>query len=349
MKRKLCLVMVVVFTLVLTLTGCSKKKEKTVVNFLNWGEYMEPEVIDEFNASHDDIEIVCKYVTSNEEMYALCSTEGCEIDIVVPSDYMIERFIKEGLAAKLNYKDMKNFANVAEYASTCTFDPNSEYSVPFMTGTLGIVYNTKLVDEEVTSWDILFDEKYSKQIMMYSSIRDTMAVALAKLGYSINTTNPDEIEAAGELLMEQRPLVLAYGTDDIKTSMVSGSVALAIDYSGGAAAAIMENPDLDYVVPTEGSNIFVDSLVVLESSDVKEAAMEFINYLMDTEISARNTSYIGYISPDPKAMEIVLEDEELSGNPGFYIPENATDFCEYFVDLGDALEKYNEVWMKIFA
>ena len=341
--------MAVIFTLVFTLSGCAKKKEKTVVNFLNWGEYMDESVVDDFNASHDDIEIVCKYVTSNEEMYALCSTEGCEIDIVVPSDYMVERFIKEGLAAKLNYKDLSNFPNVAEYASTCTFDPNSDYSIPYMTGTLGIVYNTKLVDDEVTSWDILFDEKYSKQVMMYSSIRDTMAVAFSKLGYSINTTDPDEIAEAGALLLEQRPMVLAYGTDDIKTSMVGGSVALAMDYSGGAAAAIMENPDLDYVVPKEGSNIFVDCLVVMESSDVKEAAMEFINYLMDTEISAKNAEYIGYISPDPAAMEIVLSDEELKANPGFYIPEDAMNYCEYFVDLGDALELYNDQWMKIFA
>lgn len=347
MKKALSLVLVVILTIVLCLTGCSGKEKKIVVNFLNWGEYMDPDVVNEFNAMQDEIEIVCKYTTSNEEMYALCSTEGSEIDIIVPSDYMVERMINEGLLAKMDYKGMENYENIKAYSESRTFDPNSEYSVPFMCGTLGIVYNTKLVDDEVKSWDILWDEKYSGKIMMYSSIRDTMAVALSRLGYDINSTNPEEIKEAGATLMEQRPLVLAYGTDDIKTSMVGGAVALAMDYSGGAAAAIMENPDLSYVVPEEGSNVWVDNLVILENSDVKEAAMTFINYLMDTEISARNVEYIGYSSPDPKAMELVSE--ELQSNPALYVTDDMVARCKYFVDLGDALSYYNDEWMKIFA
>ena len=347
MKKAICLALTVLLVFSMCLTGCAKKKDKQIINFLNWGEYMDPEVIDEFNASHDDIEVVCKYTTSNEEMYALCATEGCEIDIIVPSEYMVERMIKEGLLAKMDYKSMENYSNIKDYSEQRTFDPNSEYSVPFMCGTLGIVYNTKLVDDEVKSWDILWNEKYAKKIMMYSSIRDTMAVALSRLGYSINSTDPEEIAEAGRSLVEQRPLVLAYGTDDIKTSMVSGSVALAMDYSGGAAAAIMENPDLSYVVPEEVSNIWVDNLVILESSDVKDACMEFINYLMDTEISARNVEYIGYSSPDPKAMEMV--DESLKSNPALYITDDMTERCVYFTDLGDALSYYNDEWMKIFA
>ena len=200
MKKALSLVLVVILTIVLCLTGCSGKEEKIVVNFLNWGEYMDPDVVNEFNAMQDEIEIVCKYTTSNEEMYALCSTEGSEIDIIVPSDYMVERMIKEGLLAKMDYKGMENYENIKAYSESRTFDPNSEYSVPFMCGTLGIVYNTKLVDDEVTSWDILWDEKYSGKIMMYSSIRDTMAVALSRLGYDINSTNPEEIKEAGNRL-----------------------------------------------------------------------------------------------------------------------------------------------------
>lgn len=350
MKRTVSLTLAVILTIVLCLTGTGcGGKEKTVVNFLNWGEYMDPDVVDEFNASQDEIEIVCKYTTSNEEMYALCATEGCEIDIIVPSDYMVERMMKEGLLAKMDYKGMENFANIAEYSAGRTFDPNSDYSVPFMCGTLGIVYNTKLVDDEVNSWDILWNEKYAQKIMMYSSIRDTMAVALARLGYDINSTDPAEIAEAGASLMEQRPLVLAYGTDDIKTSMVGGAVALAMDYSGSAAAAIMENPDLAYAVPEEGSNIWVDNLVILESSDVKEAALTFINYLMDTEISARNSTYIGYVSPDAKAMEIVYEDEEMKNNTGLQMPKDVQERCKYFVDLGEALRYYNDEWMKIFA
>ena len=346
MKKTLLIALALLLACLPALGGCGKSGQKqTVVNFLNWGEYIDPAVLAEFNDANPDILVKMKNVTSNEEMYVVCATEGSQIDVVVPSDYMVERLMNEGLLAELDHSKLSNFKNVEEYSNTRTFDPESKYSVPYMWGALGIVYNTKLVDDPVDSWDILWNEKYSGKIMMYDSIRDSLAVSLIRLGYSQNSVTQSELDAAGEELIQQKPLVLAYGTDDIKESMVSGSAALAVDYSGAAAAAIMENPDISFVIPKEGSNVWVDNLVILKSSEKQEAALRFINYLLETEISARNSEYIGYTSPDKAAMALLSE--ELQNNAGLFLKDEDIARCEYYHDLGDALSLYNDVWMKV--
>lgn len=324
--------------------GCGGSST-TTVTLLNWGEYLEPTLIARFEEENPGIKVVQRTMTSNEEMYTVCATEGSAIDIVVPSDYMVERLVAEDLAAELDLSNIPNFQYVEEVSKGRTFDPNSTYSVPYMMGTLGIVYNTKLVDDPVDSWDILWNEKYKGQILMYNSIRDSLAVALSRLGYSINTRNPAELEEAGQLLLEQKPLVLAYLTDEIKDSMKAGTAALAVDYSGAAADAISENPDLNYVVPKEGGNIWVDNLLILKSSKNKEAAERFINFLLDPEIMAINAEYIGYTPPSDAAMELISE--EYLENPAFVIkPEDAARL-EYFEDLGEDIQLYNDVWMKV--
>lgn len=327
---------------------------KETVYLLNWGEYLDPDILAKFNSEHDNIEVKERRVTSNEEMYTICSTEGSEIDIVVPSEYMVEQMKEENLLAKLDYSSMSNFEYIKSASDTRTFDPDSEYSVPYMIGTLGIVYNTTMVDDTVDSWDILWNEKYKGKIMMYNSIRDSLAVALIRLGYDINTTDQSQVEEAGKLLMEQRDagIVMAYGTDDIMTSRISGTCALAVDYSGAAAAAISENSDLNYVVPKEGSNVWVDNLCVLESSKHKDAAMEFINYLCEPEVAAANSKYIGYTTPNEKAKELMAEDEEMAAmleNPAYIMKNEYYDRCEYYKYLGDSLKIYNDVWTKVLT
>ena len=345
MKKTLALVFAILL-LAVSLVGCGGAGgEKTTIHLLNWGEYLEPTLIDQFQKENPDIIVKFTNTTSNEEMYTVCATEGTEIDIVVPSDYLVERFINEGLLAELDLNNIPNFKYVEEVSKTRTFDPESKYSIPYMMGTVGIVYNKTLVDEPVDSWDILWDEKYSGQILMYDSIRDSMMVALAKLGYDINSTDPEEIAKAGELLMQQKSLVYAYLTDEIRTSMIGGSVALAVDYSGAAVGAIQENSDLDYVVPKEGSNVWVDNLVVLKSSKNKEAAERFINFLCDPEVSKKNSEYIGYTTPNAEAMKMI--DPELLENPAYPISSDVLDRCEYYKDLGDDLSLYNDVWMKL--
>ena len=203
----------------------------------------------------------------------------------------------------------------------------------------------EIIDEEVDSWGILWDEKYANQIMMYDSIRDSMMVALAYLGYDINTTDPEELAEAGDLLLAQKPLVRGYGADNIKYDMIGGGVALGVDYSGSAVQAIMENEDLAYVVPKEGSNVWMDNFVVLKSSPNKEAAERFINFMCDPEVSAQNSEFVGYTTPNEAALEYV--DEEFTSNSAYTIPDGVLDRCAYFKDLGDALQLYNDEWMKV--
>lgn len=327
------------------LAGCGGGGNKTTLTILNWGEYLDPELLEAFKKANPDIKVNYSTTTSNEEMYTMVTSGDSSIDVIVPSDYLVERLIKEDMLAELDLANIPNFEHVEEAAKSRTFDPDSTYSIPYMMGTVGIVYNKTLVDEVPDSWDILWNEKYSGKIMMYDSIRDSIMVALSKLGYDINTTDKAQLEEAGALLKQQRPLVLSYGTDNIQSSMVGGSVALAVDYSGAAAAAIEENDDLGYVVPKEGSNIWVDNIVVMKNSKSKTAAEKFIDFLCDPEVAAQNAEYIGYSTPNAAAEEFI--DAQMLENEAFVITQDQIDRCVYFKDLGEALEMYNEVWMDV--
>lgn len=346
MKRFLTLLLAVLMFAAVSLAavGCGSSNT-TTLTLLNWGEYLDPDVLSEFNSTHENIKVVEKKVTSNEEMYAILSTEDNGYDMCVPSDYLVEKMIKEDMLSEINLDNIPNFKYVKELSDSRTFDEGSKYSIPYMYGTVGIVYNTKLVDDVVDSWDILWNEKYKGQIMMYDSVRDSMAVALIRLGYDINTTDAKQIEEARDMLIAQKPLVLAYGTDEIKESMISGSVALAVDYSGAAVDAISKNPDLRFVVPKEGSNIWVDNIVIMKNTKNREACEEFINFLCDPEVEAKNSEYIGYTAPSDEAVKLV--DPELSSVEGYIVTSEQRERCAYYRYLGDALELYYDAWTKV--
>lgn len=349
MKKIVTLVLAIVMIAAVMLTGCSggttaDGTEQVTLNFLNWGDYIEPTVIEQFEKANPDIKINMTTVPSNEEMYAIASTEGCEIDVMVPSEYMVEQFMAEDLLAEIDKSKLSNFKNVEEFSKTRTFDPDSQYSVPYTWGTLGILYNTTMVSDPRPSFDMLWDEKYSGQIYMYDSIRDAFAAALGYRGYDINTRSEEEIAEAGQALIDQRPLVQAYGTDDLRDSMIAGSGAMALIYSGDATYCIEQNEDLAFVVP-EGTNFFVDNFVILKSSDQQEAAHRFIDFLMEPEIAKLNAEYIGYSTPNEPALEIISPDylQYNSFNPSDEEIARAT----YFRDLGDFISVYNDQWMKV--
>lgn len=328
----------------LPLSGCSGKEPLYV---LNWGDYIDPELLVKFK-QETGIEVKYTTMASNEEMLIKLQSSDCIYDICFPSDYIIEKLIAQDLLYELDKEKLPNLKNIDEKFLDLDFDPANKYSVPYMWGTVGIMYNTKMVTEPVTSWSILWDERYSGQIFMYDSIRDTIGITLKMLGYSINTRDEAHIKAAEQKLIEQRPLVKAYLGDSIKERMIAGDGALSVVYSGDAMWSCDPeegNPDLAYAVPLEGSNIWFDNIVIPKVSDNKEAALMFINFLCDAENAAQNSEYIGYSTPNKAAL--ALMDESWLNNEIYNPPQEVLNRCEVFRDLGDFVSVYSKAWDNI--
>ena len=281
------------------------------LNVLNWGEYIDPELISLFE-KETGVKVNYTEMTSNEEMLIKLRSADNPYDMCFPSDYIIEKLIKDDLLMPLDMSKIPNKKNIADrmYEVTNTFDPGNKYSLPYMWGTVGILYNTKMVDEEVDSWDILWNEKYAEKIWQYDSVRDALAVSLLRLGYDMNSTNPDEIDQAKEELIKQIPLLKGLGTDNIRSSMINNKAALAVIYAGDAILCMEENEDLAYVIPKEGSNVWFDNVVIPKTAKNVDAAFAFINFLNDANLAARNTEFIYYSTPNQGAMDRM--DEELA-------------------------------------
>lgn len=342
--KKITLVLAIL--LVGTLFGCAAKEDSNTLYVLNWGDYIDEALLTQFE-EETGIQVNYTTMATNEEMMVKLEEADCIYDVCFPSDYIIERLIQKDLLHELNKDNIPNLQYIDERFLDLDFDPENKYSVPYMWGTVGILYNTTMVQEPVTSWDILWDETYADQILMYDSIRDTIGVALMKLGYSINTRNEADIQAAEEALIAQKPIVQAYLGDPIKDRLISGGAAMGIVYSGDAMWCMYENPDLAYAVPETGSNLWFDNIIIPKTSDNTEAAEAFINFLCDPEVAAQNAEYIGYSTPNAAALEIL--GEEYINDPTYNPPQELLDKCEIFHDLGDFITVYNDAWNRIKA
>jgi len=339
--------MVVLLSLVVGVlsTGCGGE-EKTVLNVYNWGDYIDLAVIDEFEEEYG-IEVNYENFATNEDMYVKIKSGGTDYDVAFPSDYMIEKMIKEDMLLKIDLNNISNFKHIGSRFKNLDFDPNNEYSVPYMWGTVGIIYNTKLVKDNVDSWDILWNEEYERQILMLDSQRDSIGVALKKLGYSLNTRNIDELNEAKNELIKQKPLVLAYVGDEVKGMMIGEEAALAVVWSGDAIYMMEENENLKYVVPKEGSNYWFDNMVIPNTSKHKEEAEMFIDFMTRPEISLKNAEYIGYSTPNVETMKML--DEEILNNKAAYPSEEELTENEVFLDLGDFIREYDKIWTEVKA
>lgn len=307
---------------------------------------MDESIIAEFE-KETGIKVVYDTFATNEDMYVKIKSGGSSYDLIFPSDYMITRMRDEGMLEKINLANVPNFKYIDDRFKGQDYDPNNEYSIPYMWGTVGILYNTTMVDDPVDSWDILWNPKYSKQILMLDSQRDAIGVALIKLGYSLNSTDPKQISEAGELLKQQKPLVLAYALDEIKDKMVSGEAALALVWSGDAIYAMQSNPDLDYAIPKEGTNLWFDGMAIPKGAKNKAAAEKFIDFLCRTEIAFRNADYTGYATPHVEARELL--DPEIRNNKAAYPDDEDLVNVEVFVSLGEVLKEYDRVWTEVKA
>lgn len=341
--RKTILILAVLVLVSLGLTAC---RERPTIYVYNWGDYIDEDLIAEFE-EETKLRVVYDTYATNEDMYVKIKSGGSTYDVIFPSDYMLTRMIEEDMLAKLDLVSIPNSLHIEERFLGLEYDPENEYSLPYTWGTVGILYNTTMVDDVVDSWDILWDPKYSKELLMLDSQRDSIAVALLKLGYSINTLDQDELAEAGELLKEQKPLVLAYVVDEGQDKMIAGEAALAVVWSGEATNARMENPDLAFAIPKEGTNVWFDVMAVPKDANNKEGAMRFINFMNDPEVALRNAEYTGYATPNKAARDMLPK--EITEDRTIYPNEEDLVDAEIFVNLGQTLSLYDRIWTEVKA
>lgn len=348
-KPALC-VIVIVTLMVGSFIGMRTTTGGNTLNVYNWGEYIDPEVITMFERE-TGIKVIYDEFEMNEEMFPKVETGAVKYDVVCPSDYMIQRMIEADLLAELNYDNIPNIKYIGQdyLDSASSFDPGNKYSVPYCWGTVGILYNKKMVDEPIDSWSAIFDKKYKNNILMINSVRDALGIALKYLGYSLNTTNKEEIQEATQLLIKQKPLVQSYVVDQVRDKMIGNNAAIGIIYSGEAIYTKRENPDLEYVVPKEGSNIWIDGWVIPKNSENKENAEKFINFLCRPDIALMNFDYITYSTPNTAARNMIEDDDIRNSTIAF--PDSETiGRCETFQYLGDDMTAYyDDRWRDVLS
>lgn len=342
MKKRMILFLALSLLLTSILAACGESKP--TLNVYNWGEYINTDVLDIFE-EETGIRVIYDTYATNEDLYVKMKQGGSSYDVVFPSDYMIERMIREDLLSTINLSNIPMFEGVDERFLDLDYDPENLYSVPYMWGTVGIIYNTTMVDREITAWADLWDEEFAGEIIMLNSQRDTLAVALKKLGYSMNTRSVAELEEAKDELIEQKPLVYAYLGDEVKDVMIGGEASIAVVWSGDAAAMIEEDPNLKYVIPSEGTNLWFDAMVVPKNAESKEDAEKFINFMTRPDIAAMNADYIGYSSPIPEAIELLPE--EVQNSQVAYPTDEKLENTEIFMDPKDIIGEYDRIWTEI--
>lgn len=334
--------------LLCTLAGCSgggQAASRQVVNVFNWGVYIDESIFEAFEAK-TGIKVNYDTYESNEAMYGVLKNDGASYDVVIPSDYMISRMIEEGMLEKLDFANIPNFSDVDPTLKNPDYDPSNEYSVPYMWGTVGIIYNTEVVTGEVDSWSLLFDDSYAGQILMFNNSRDAIGVALKYLGYSYNTTDKAQIAEAVDLLAAHKNIYQSLVMDEIFDKLGSGEAAIGAYYAGDYLVMAEENPALAFCLPKEGSNLFVDAMCIPRGAENKANAEAFINFMCSTEAGLANCIKIGYSTPLLSVRAAL--DPEISGNPVSYPDAETISACESYKNLPqDILDFYDSQWLRL--
>ena len=329
----------------------SKFKDKGIsINVYNWGEYISDGADEgtlDVNAEFTKLTgITVNYSTyaTNEELYAKLKGGGSSYDIIIPSDYMISRMIKENMLKPLDFKNIPNFKYIKDTFVNPLYDEKNGYSVPYMWGTVGIIYDETLVDEKDIDWDILWDEDYADRILMFDNPRDAFAIAEIMLGHSINTESPEELEKAAEKLKEQKKVIQAYVMDEIFDKMGAGEALIAPYYAGDAITLMDEYEDLAFAVPKSGTNLFVDAMCIPSGSKQNEAAEMYINFMCEPDIAYATTSYVGYSTPNTAAYDM-LDDEIKNDGISYPDDEYLKEQTTVFYNLSDeANQKMQNLW-----
>lgn len=332
--------------MMLLVTGCAGEEKGQVLNVYNWGDYIDEDIFEIFE-SETGIKINYETYATNEEMYTKIKTGGTKYDIAIPSEYMIEKMIREEMLQEIDLSKIPNVKNINDRFMDLSFDPGNQYSVPYFWGTVGIIYNSESIQEPIDSWSVLWDEKYKGEFTMMDSQRDSIMVALKELGYSMNTRNLDELEEAKELLVAQKPLVLAYVGDNVKDMLISGEASMAVVWSGEASAVIQEYPEFKYALPKEGSNLWFDNIVIPKDAQNSDAAHAFIDFLCRGDIGFKNADYVGYATVNDETMKLL--DPDLMDTTYAYPKDEWIENFEIFNDPGDFITEYDRIWTEIKA
>lgn len=325
--------------------GCNKKNTEEI-NFFNYGENIDKETLKEFEKEYG-IKVNEETFDDMETMYQKVNSGGVKYDVILVSDALMPRMIDKDLVQELNKDNITNISQMDDDYLDLDIDPGNKFSVPYMFGTVGIVYNKDVVKEKVDSWDILWDEQYKDKVFMFDTYRDTMGAALKKLGYSLNTTDKKEIEEAKNILLEQRKTVdPVYGVDNGTTMIPAGESDINMIWSGEGLNLQDEYPNLEYVVPKEGANFWIDSLCIPKNAKNVEAAEKFINFVSDKKSALRIADEIGYTTPNKEAR--LEQPEEVRNNPNAYMPKEIMDRCEIYTDFPKDVKRiYDDAWVKI--
>ena len=348
MKKKRLAFVILLFSAVF-LMGCGKSKEKgEVLTILNYGKYFDPDALKQFE-KETGIKIKYEEYESPEEMYTKYKAGSIDYDLLCTSDYMVQKLIEENEALPINYENTPEYKNIDKkiIEASASFDPKHIYTIPYFYGTVGILYNTKEVTaSETDSWNILWDKKYNGKIIMENSVRDCFLVPLKQMGYSLNTTDPKELDEALTMLKEQKPLVYAYFVDETGDEMAAGNASLAVVYSGEAAYAQSLSDELAYNVPKEGSNLWIDSWFIPKTCKNKQNAEKFLDFLCRKDIAAINFDYVYYATPNTAVYDSL--DEEIKQDKTIFPDSSVIENCETYTNLDtEATNLYNQLWKEL--
>lgn len=318
---------------------------ENTLNLYNWGDYIDPSLLTKFE-EETGYRVVYETFDSNEAMYTKIQQGGTAYDLAIPSEYMIDRMMEEKLVLPIDHSRLKGLENIDEDFLDLAFDPGNQYSIPYFWGTLGIIYNDQMIEEEsIQTWDDLWDPSLRNSLMLIDSAREVMGFSLQSLGYSLNSKNMDELNQAKEKLDTLMPNVKAIVADEIKMYMIQEEAAIAVTFSGEAVDMIDENEHLHYVVPEEGSNLWFDNIVIPKTATNLDAAYAFINFMLDPENAAQNADYIGYSTPNKEAMKLLPE--ETTEDEQFYPSQEAIEHMEVYENLGpEYLGIYNDLYLE---
>ena len=322
----------------------SRKPDRPRLHYFTWSDYVDSEILEAFEASRG-VRVVVDTFSSNEELLAKIQTGMTGYDVAVPSDFMAGIMGRLGLLAQLDLSRIPNVQNLEKHLSQLPFDPTQQFAIPYLWGTVGIGYNSSVVTEVPTSWDVLWDPRYAGRISMLNDQREVLGLALRALGHSLNSRNPQIIRQAKERLIQQKPLVKAYTSEQFDQLLVSGDVVLAHAWGGPVARAMREDSSIRYAIPQEGGTIWADCLTVLASSEQKKLAMDFIDYLLSESVAVKTSTRLLFASANKHVRQQLPQD--IRGNVAVYPPDEVLPRMEWLEDVQEATRDYDRAWTEL--